>query len=143
MARVQFHGPEGARWAGRELVIVSRDNAKLRDLSALQLATGWTMKDLQHMTQEQKLEGPSTLAVLFLTLRNAGFMASWDEVGELTFDDFDFVKDVGDDAVVEDPTPSAGSRDLADEPNVDREPAKQRSPRSRTSRGSSSRSATA
>lgn len=140
MAHMNFTGPEGARWAGKSLLLVSDKTAKVRDLAAMQMATGWTLSDFRKMVDTDRLEGVAIWSVAFLTLRSAGYMVTWEKAGEICLADFEVVADPLDGQDLgEDPTEPAGSHDLAGE-----KPAAaptRTSPRSPSSRGSSSRSA--
>jgi hypothetical protein len=104
--RVKFIGPADAKFAGHELVGITPDKAAIRHVAAIQMATGWKLPELNKNLLEYELVG--TQAVMFLTLRTAGFFVSWDEAGDLTEADVQTIQEPGDAG----PQPDAGGAEV-------------------------------
>jgi len=102
VARLRFLGPEGSKFEGLDLVMVRPGKAKIRDLAELQRGTGLKMADLQDALGNN--EALAMQAVVFLTLRNAGLMVSFDDAGDFGEDELDVVTEPGDVPMAADPT---------------------------------------
>lgn len=138
MARLRFNGPEGSKFEGLDLVMVAPGKAKIRDLAELQRGTGLKMADLQAALADNEALGMQ--AVVFLTLRNAGLMVSFDEAGDFAEDDFDVTAEPGDlPSEAADPTSARSGSTPGDEPAKDVKV----SPRKPSKSGSKTRSAAA
>jgi hypothetical protein len=110
--RIKFTGPDGAKYAGLELVAINdTQRARTDALAAAEFATGLELDTLVARTKVSA--GLTTHLTLFMTLRNAGFWVTWDEIGALTGEHYEVVvepsdRSADDDAedTAEDPTPA-------------------------------------
>ena len=73
---------------GRELLV----KKTTRGLVALQQQTGWKLEDIDKRARE----GYAGAMAAFFALVNAGFSPVWDEVIDRDIEDFEFVKEAGD-----------------------------------------------
>ncbi|HUX70573.1 MAG TPA: hypothetical protein VMV41_08705, partial [Cellulomonadaceae bacterium] len=81
--RIKFTGPDGAKYAGVELVAINNtQRARTDAIAAAEFATGCKLEVLQERANASA--GLTAHLTLFMTLRNAGFWVTWDEVGALT-----------------------------------------------------------
>ncbi len=142
--RIKFTGPEGAKYAGHELVgIIDTQRARNDAISDAEFATGWKLKEIGERTKQS--EGLTAHLSLFMTLRGGGFWVTWDEVGALTGDDYENISEPSDpvdpgaeDTAAEDDAADPTSARTASVPGADA-PAAPAAKRTRT--GSKSRSA--
>jgi hypothetical protein len=138
---VKFLGPEGSQLVGLEVALVEPGGGKIRDLADMQRQTGMRMKQIQQEAETNESFGLQL--ALFLTLRSAGHMVSFDTVGDFSEADLEILDEPGDEQEDEDeaegptsaPTASGRGDDVAPAP------ARKRSPSKRSSRGSATRSA--
>jgi hypothetical protein len=130
--RIKFTGPDGAKFAGLELLGVIPNKAPIRHLAAIQMATGWKLPELNRNMLEFELIGMQ--AVMFLTLRVAGFFVSWDEAGDLSESDVRITEEPGDgvpgeDAAAADPTPARTDSAPGEQPGEALPPAPPKPPK--------------
>lgn len=93
--RIKFIGPAGAKFAGVELVgIQDTQRARSDAIAAAEFATGYKLRELVERTSQS--EGLTAQLTLFMTLRNAGFWVTWDEVGAITGEDYDVIVEPSD-----------------------------------------------
>ncbi len=140
--RIKFTGPDGAKFAGVELVAIhDTQRARTDALAAAEFATGLKLDVLVERTKVSA--GLTTHLTLFMTLRNAGFWVTWDEVGAFTGQDYEVVvepSDRSDDDAAEDTAPDPTSARTVSVPGAGPlEPEQVKVPRGKGS-GSRSRS---
>ena len=98
--RIKFTGPEGAKFAGVELVGIRDTNRARNDaIAAAELATGLKLEEIVERTKRST--GLTAQLTLFMTLRNAGFWVTWDDAGALTGGDYEVIVEPSDPAPAE------------------------------------------
>lgn len=103
---------------GHNVPIKNIDTGRIRDVAELQQQTGWKLPEVRETIA--KNETYSAAVVTFLSLRAAGVAITWDDVLDLSYNDFKVIAEPGDfrgtEAAAPDPQSPSGASAPDDEP---------------------------
>lgn len=98
---------------GRTLVAKNMDTAPIRHVAELQRQTGWKLEELRDNVQ--KIDIYAAAVLLFLTLHNAGFTPTWDDVLDRDLSELEIIQEPGDERRIAE---AEGSEDPQNSPQA-------------------------